>query len=91
MVSFAGVSDSFGPGDNRGVQIPPLTHYLRRDGPSLAYQVFGDGPPLVVAPSVPSHLDLMWVDPGYSQILHRLGSFARVLLFDPRDGAVGSG
>jgi pimeloyl-ACP methyl ester carboxylesterase len=72
------------PGDNRGVQIPPRTHYLRRDGPSLAYQLFGDGPPLVVAPSVPSHLDLMWVDPAYSQVLRRLGSFARVLLFDPR-------
>jgi class 3 adenylate cyclase/pimeloyl-ACP methyl ester carboxylesterase len=66
------------------VQIPPRTHYLRRDGLSLAYQVFGDGPPLVVAPSVPSHLDLMWVDPGYSQVLRRLGSFARVLFFDPR-------
>jgi class 3 adenylate cyclase/pimeloyl-ACP methyl ester carboxylesterase len=72
------------PSDNRGVQIPPRTHYLHRDGPSLAYQVFGDGPPLVVAPSVPSHLDLMWVDPSYSQVLRRLGSFARVLLFDPR-------
>jgi class 3 adenylate cyclase/pimeloyl-ACP methyl ester carboxylesterase len=73
-----------GPGDNGGVQIPPRTHYLSRDGPSLAYQVFGDGPPLVMAPSVPSHLDLMWVDPGYSQLLRRLGSFARVLMFDPR-------
>lgn len=66
------------------MQIPPRTHYLHRDGPSLAYQVFGDGPPLVMAPSVPSHLDLMWVDPGYSQVLRRLGSFARVLLFDGR-------
>jgi class 3 adenylate cyclase/pimeloyl-ACP methyl ester carboxylesterase len=70
--------------DTHGVQIPPRTHYLRRDGPSLAYQVFGEGPPLVVAPSVPSHLDLMWIDPGYAQVLRRLGSFARVVLFDPR-------
>jgi class 3 adenylate cyclase len=70
--------------DTGGVPVPPRTHYLRRDGPSLAYQVFGDGPPLVVAPSVPSHLDLVWVDPGYSQVLRRLGSFARVVLFDPR-------
>jgi hypothetical protein len=51
------------------MQIPPRTHYLRREGPSLAYQVFGEGPPLVMAPSVPSHLDLMWVDPGYTQVL----------------------
>jgi class 3 adenylate cyclase/pimeloyl-ACP methyl ester carboxylesterase len=66
------------------VQIPPRTRYLSRDGLSLAYQVFGDGPPLVVAPGVPSHLDLMWIDPGYTQVLRRLGSFARVVLFDPR-------
>jgi class 3 adenylate cyclase len=66
------------------MQIPPRTNYLRREGPSLAYQVFGEGPPLVMAPSVPSHLDLMWVDPGYTQVLRRLGSFAHVVLFDPR-------
>jgi pimeloyl-ACP methyl ester carboxylesterase len=85
MLSAAGVSDSFGPpGDNRGVQIPARTHYLNRDGPSLAYQVFGEGRPPVMAPTVPSHLDLMWVDPGYSQLPRRLGSFARVRLFDPR-------
>jgi hypothetical protein len=47
-------------GDTCGVQIPPRTHYLSRDGLSLAYQLFGEGPPLVMAPSVPSHLDLMW-------------------------------
>lgn len=65
------------------MQIPPRTQYLRRDGLSLAYQVFGDGPPLIVAPSVPSPLDLMWIDPGYTQILRRFGSFARVVMFDP--------
>lgn len=66
------------------MQIPPRTHYISREGPSLAYQVFGDGPPLVMAPSVPSHLDLIWADPGYTQLLRRIGSFARVVLFDPR-------
>jgi class 3 adenylate cyclase/pimeloyl-ACP methyl ester carboxylesterase len=70
--------------EDEGVQIPPRTQYLSRDGLSLAFQVFGDGPPLVVAPSVPSHLDLMWIDPGYTQVLRRLGSFARVVMFDPR-------
>jgi len=51
---------------------------------SIAYQDFGEGPPLVIAPLVPSHLDLMWIDPAYTQILRRLGSFARVVIFDPR-------
>src|SRR5687768_11959477 len=66
------------------MQVPPRTHYLSRDLLSLAYQVFGDGPPPVTAPSLRSHLDLMWADPGYTQVLRRLGSLARVALFDPR-------
>jgi pimeloyl-ACP methyl ester carboxylesterase len=35
-------------------------------------------------PSAPSHLDLMWIDPGYTQVLRRLGSFARMVIFDTR-------
>ncbi len=66
------------------MEFPPQTQYARRDGVSIAYQIFGEGPPLVIAPLVPSHLDLMWIDPGYTQILRRLGSFARVVIFDPR-------
>jgi class 3 adenylate cyclase/pimeloyl-ACP methyl ester carboxylesterase len=66
------------------MEIPPPTHYARRDGASIAFQVFGEGPALVMAPPAPSHLDLMWVDPGYTQILRRLGSFARTVSFDAR-------
>ncbi|MEA2478959.1 MAG: hypothetical protein QOJ07_881 [Thermoleophilaceae bacterium] len=66
------------------VEIPPETRYAKRGGVSIAYQVFGDGPPLLMAPPAPSHLDLMWVDPGYTQILRRLASFARVVIYDPR-------
>ncbi|MEA2467719.1 MAG: hypothetical protein QOJ57_1845 [Thermoleophilaceae bacterium] len=66
------------------MEIPPPTSYVRRDGVSLAYQVYGDGPPLVMAPSIPSHLDLMWIDPGYTHVLRRLGRFARTAIFDPR-------
>jgi class 3 adenylate cyclase/pimeloyl-ACP methyl ester carboxylesterase len=39
---------------------------------------------LLMAPLLPSHLDLMWIDPGFTQILRRLGSFATVVVFDPR-------
>ena len=66
------------------MDIPPPTSYAVRDGASLAYQVFGDGPPVVMAPPAPSHLDLMWIDPGYTQVLRRLGSFARTVIFDQR-------
>jgi pimeloyl-ACP methyl ester carboxylesterase len=64
--------------------MPPQTRYTQSGAASIAYQVFGTGPPLVMAPLVPSHLDLMWIDPAYTQILRRLGSFARVVIFDPR-------
>jgi pimeloyl-ACP methyl ester carboxylesterase len=37
-----------------------------------------------MAPLLPSHLDLMWIDPAFTQILRRLGSFATVVVFDPR-------
>jgi class 3 adenylate cyclase/pimeloyl-ACP methyl ester carboxylesterase len=51
---------------------------------SIAYQAFGEGPAVVMLPSAPSHLDLMWIDPGYTQVLRRLGGFARTVIFDPR-------
>ena len=39
---------------------------------------------MVMVPSAPSHLDLMWIDPGYTQVLRRLASFARTVIFDTR-------
>jgi class 3 adenylate cyclase/pimeloyl-ACP methyl ester carboxylesterase len=66
------------------MQIPPTTFYARRDGVSIAYQAFGEGPALVMLPPAPSHLDLMWIDPGYTQVLRRLGGSARTVILDPR-------
>lgn len=62
----------------------PEVLYTSGSGVSIAYQPFGSGPPLVVALTVPSHLDLMWIDPDMTQVLRRLGTVARVILFDPR-------
>jgi hypothetical protein len=70
--------------DTLRVESAPETRYTRGSGVSIAYQAFGQGPPLVMMPAFPSHLDLMWIDPGYAQILRRLASFARVVIFDPR-------
>lgn len=66
------------------MEIPPQTRYAAGSGGSLAYQEFGDGPPLVMIAPIPSHLDLMWINTDYAQMLGRLGTFARVLLFDTR-------
>ena len=69
-------------GITRCVDIPPRTTYADSSGVSVAFQMFGDGPPLVVCLEIPSHLDLIWIDPGYTQVLRRLASFAAVVLFD---------
>lgn len=64
---------------------PPQTRYARSGDVGIAYQVFGEGQmDLVLAFPFLSHLDLMWESPAMSHFLRRLGSFARVLVFDRR-------
>jgi pimeloyl-ACP methyl ester carboxylesterase len=65
---------------------PPETRYVKTpDGAHIAYQVFGDGPfDLVYVPGFASNVEYMWrVDP-FARGLRRLGSFARVVVFDRR-------
>jgi class 3 adenylate cyclase len=51
----------------------------------IAYQVIGEGEiDLVVAFPYLSHLDLLWENPAMTHFMRRLGSFARVILFDRR-------
>jgi class 3 adenylate cyclase len=65
--------------------MPPQTRYARSGEIGIAYQVFGEGDlDLVLAFPFLSHLDLMWESPALSHFLRRLGSFARVLVFDRR-------
>ena len=64
---------------------PPETRYARSGEVGIAYQVYGEGEmDLVLAFPFLSHLDLMWESPALSHFLRRLGSFARVLVFDRR-------
>ncbi len=65
--------------------MPPQTRYARSGDVGIAYQVYGEGElDLVLAFPFLSHLDLMWESPALSHFLRRLGSFARVLVFDRR-------
>jgi class 3 adenylate cyclase len=65
--------------------MPPETRYARSGDIGIAYQVYGEGEmDLVLAFPFLSHLDLMWESPALSHFLRRLGSFARVLVFDRR-------
>jgi pimeloyl-ACP methyl ester carboxylesterase len=61
----------------------PETRYVQRGEVNIAYQVVGErGPALVIVPGFISHLDLQWMDPGYSHFLERLASFTRLILYD---------
>lgn len=51
---------------------------------NVAYQVFGSGPDLVVAPPITSHVEYSWEEPHFARFLTRLGSFGRVMMFDKR-------
>jgi class 3 adenylate cyclase len=63
----------------------PRTFYAKSGDVHVAYQVFGDGDfDLVLVPGWTSHLDLWWDNRETSNWLRRLGSYARVVLFDKR-------
>ena len=64
--------------------MPPTTHYAKSGEVHIAYQVFGEGPDLVMAPGFVSHIENYWDDPRFARWLNKLGSFCRVLLFDKR-------
>jgi class 3 adenylate cyclase len=63
----------------------PTTHYANSEGVHVAYQEFGAGPVnLVFVPGFVSHIDNYWTHPDFARWLDRLGSFARVVMFDKR-------
>ncbi len=63
----------------------PVTRYAKSEGVHVAYQEFGDGPANVVfVPGFVSHIDNYWTHPNVVRWLERLGSFARVVMFDKR-------
>jgi class 3 adenylate cyclase len=64
----------------------PETRYARtRDGVSIAYQIFGDGPTqLVLAYRFVATIGYMWEVPEFARWLRALGRFATVLALDVR-------
>src|ERR1700674_2663391 len=64
---------------------PPETRYARSGDVRIAYQVVGHGPlDVVFVPGFLSNLEVHWEDPGYSLLLRRLATFARLILLDKR-------
>ncbi|MGD2050730.1 MAG: adenylate/guanylate cyclase domain-containing protein [Chloroflexota bacterium] len=67
------------------MQPQPLTRYAKAGDVHIAYQVFGEGPiDLVFVPGFVSHIENYWDEPRFARWLRRLGTFARVVLFDKR-------
>jgi pimeloyl-ACP methyl ester carboxylesterase len=62
----------------------PTTRYAKSGDVHVAYQVFGEGPDLVMAPGFVSHIENYWDEPHLARWLNKLGSFCRVVLFDKR-------
>jgi class 3 adenylate cyclase len=62
----------------------PDTRYARNGDVSIAYQVLGSGPDLVFVPSWVSQVEHLWAEPRLAQMLERLASFSRLILFDRR-------
>ena len=63
----------------------PRTRYARSGDAHIAYQVFGEGDvDLVFVPGFVSNIEHYWEMPRVPDLLNRLGSFARVVLFDKR-------
>jgi class 3 adenylate cyclase len=65
--------------------VDPRTRYARSaDGTYIAYQVFGDGPDLLVAPPWLSHLEFMWEVDEMRSWFRALARFSRVICMDQR-------
>jgi pimeloyl-ACP methyl ester carboxylesterase len=65
-------------------RVEPETRYAKSDGVNIAYQVTGDGPPVVLVSGFVSHLELDWDEPRSAHFLERLSSFATLVRFDKR-------
>jgi len=64
---------------------PPRTRYALSGDAHIAYQVFGEGDlDLVFVPGFVSNIEHYWEMPQVPDLLERLGSFARVVIFDKR-------
>jgi pimeloyl-ACP methyl ester carboxylesterase len=63
----------------------PRTRYALSGDAHIAYQVFGEGDlDLVFVPGFVSNIEHYWEMPQVPDVLNRLGSFARVVMFDKR-------
>jgi pimeloyl-ACP methyl ester carboxylesterase/DNA-binding winged helix-turn-helix (wHTH) protein len=78
-----GVDDASG-GQAPRLEPVPETRYVTNDGAAIAYQVFGEGPNLVLIEGFTTNVEVHWEHPAIARFLRRLGSFCRVAVLDKR-------
>jgi pimeloyl-ACP methyl ester carboxylesterase len=66
------------------LSMQPDTRYAKSGDVHIAYQVFGEGPNLVLASPFVSNVEHWWDEPDVARWLLRLASFARVVMLDKR-------
>jgi class 3 adenylate cyclase len=62
----------------------PSTRYARANRAHIAYQVVGEGEPLLFMPGLSTHIEAIWEEPSFARYLERLAGFAQLILFDKR-------
>jgi class 3 adenylate cyclase len=62
----------------------PETRYARNGDAHIAYQMFGEGPDLLLSMGIPVSMDAWWDAPQPTRFLRRLATFSRVLILDRR-------
>jgi pimeloyl-ACP methyl ester carboxylesterase len=61
-----------------------VTRYAKSGDVHIAYQAFGEGPDLIMAPGFVSHIENYWDEPRLARWLNKLSGFCRVVMFDKR-------
>ena len=64
-------------------ELPPA-RYVSAGGVSIAYQVIGAGPDVVLVSGMLNNIEASWQDPGFAAGYRRIASFARLISFDKR-------
>lgn len=61
------------------------TRYAQSGDVAIAYRIFGHGPiDLIETPGAISNVELLWEQPLFARWCERVGSFARLIVFDKR-------
>ena len=63
---------------------PEIRYCTTEDGVSIAYYTIGEGPPLVLTSTMPSHLSMEWQQPRFRHCLEQFAAEHQVVRYDGR-------